>query len=226
MVCAIATQASAVDSSPQVAGPIKIIPRTAWTKKDRDTSKFKKHSAPINQIVLHHSGAAVHLNGDPRTRINNSIRSWHMEAKGKWGDVAYHYLLDKEGNIYEGRPQNVRGRSFTKYNLDRKLLICVLGDYRTEKEKVSALENTLKRKLTKKEISKIKSEFQKYGNELSKSTQKSLVNLIATKANELKLSIDDIKTHREITNSSCPGNNYQKWFEKKGKKQIEGQLKK
>ena len=104
---------------------VPVISRTKWASKPRITSKFHKHSGAIDTIVLHHSGAAVHTTGDPKKRIDNSIRSWHMEAPGghDWGDVAYHYIIDAKGAVYEGRPMSVVGRSGTQYDLDRKLLI-------------------------------------------------------------------------------------------------------
>lgn len=147
-----------------------------------------------------------------------------MEVKGKWGDVAYHYILDTKGNIYEGRPESAVGRSFTKYDLDRKLLICVLGDYRPLEEKLADLKIVLGRDLTEIELKKVKREDEEFGNELTEETKKALVALISEKAKEFGLDGDAITTHRKIADSSCPGSNFQGWFDSKGLDEIEKNL--
>lgn len=219
VACSIVAQPPEASELPQAT--VKILPRSSWAKTDRNGEKLNKHSGKINQIILHHSGAAIHLDGNPKDRINNSIRSWHMEAKGKWGDVAYHYIIDNDGIIYEGRPQEMKGESFTPYDLDRKLLICVLGDYRTLQERLSDLKVELGRDLNQEERTKVESEFKKHGCQLSAKASDSIIALTSLKAKELEIRIDKINTHREIAKSSCPGSNYQKWFNEHGRKQIE-----
>lgn len=213
-------------ATPSFANEIVIVPRSEWASEPRDVSKLEKHSKGIQQIVLHHSGAAVHLNGDPKSRINNSIRSWHMEAEGGggWGDVAYHYIIDQNGKIYEGRPEKYQGGSFTPYRLDNKLLICVLGDYRTIEERKTDLKLKLKRELTKEESQKIESEARRYGTKLSNSAQSAIVSLVVQKAKQLRVPVDQIKTHRQLAQSSCPGDNYQTWFIEKGLPKIKAAL--
>lgn len=213
---------------PTMAKDAEMIPRSEWTSIPRDTKKLKEHTQGITDIVLHHSGAAVHLKGDPKSRIDNSIRSWHMEAKGGggWGDVAYHFIIDQNGKIYEGRPEKYQGGSFTPYSLDRKLLICVLGDYRTVQERKIDLKLSLgKKTLTKEEEQKIEAEAVEFGTTLSAKAQAAIVLLVVQKAKQWQVTIDHIKTHRQLAQSSCPGDNYQTWFSKFGLPQIQAELK-
>lgn len=54
----------------------------------------------IQKIVIHHTATTKDLN-DPKTAIRD-IYIWHTLSKG-WGDIGYNYIIDQQGNIYEGR---------------------------------------------------------------------------------------------------------------------------
>jgi hypothetical protein len=62
----------------------------------------------LNTIVVHHS--ALPLSDGPL-----EIQQKHMDFKG-YADIGYHYLIDEDGNIYEGRSLNVRGAHTGGYN--------------------------------------------------------------------------------------------------------------
>jgi len=53
---------------------------------------------------------------------------FHQRDRG-WGDIAYHFLIDPAGNIYEGRDPAFRGDTATNYNPSGHLLLCLEGDY-------------------------------------------------------------------------------------------------
>ena len=69
----------------------------------------RSYSEKVKLIVLHHTGEnedqgvaaqhAVPLTGPEHVR---AIYAWHTVHNG-WGDIGYHYLVDKDGVIYEGR---------------------------------------------------------------------------------------------------------------------------
>lgn len=58
--------------------------------------------------MVHHS--ALPLSDGPR-----EIQELHMQNKG-YADVGYHFLIDENGIIYEGRPINVRGAHTGGFN--------------------------------------------------------------------------------------------------------------
>jgi hypothetical protein len=55
----------------------------------------------LTTIIVHHS--ALPLSDGPR-----EIQQMHFEFKG-YADIAYHFLIDETGQIYEGRSLTVRG---------------------------------------------------------------------------------------------------------------------
>lgn len=64
-------------------------------------------SVALNTIVVHHSAIP---NASPA-----EIQDLHMDRRG-FADVAYHFLIDPDGVIYEGRGINVRGAHVQGFN--------------------------------------------------------------------------------------------------------------
>lgn len=58
------------------------------------------YSKDIKFIVLHYTAVTKDLD-NPTKNIRNIFHA-HAANNG-WGDIGYHYLIDREGNIYEGR---------------------------------------------------------------------------------------------------------------------------
>ncbi len=78
--------------------PPVIIPRAGWgadeTKRTSDRT-----FAPIQKLIVHHSGTA--LTSDPTADIR-AIYKFHIEGRD-WADIAYNFIIDPGGRIYEGR---------------------------------------------------------------------------------------------------------------------------
>jgi hypothetical protein len=83
----------------------------------------------ITHITLHHSGDAEPLKpGDDVVAKLRNLQSWG-ERDRNWWDVPYHYLMDLEGRIYEGRAWQYMGETNTTYNPGGHFLITVIGNY-------------------------------------------------------------------------------------------------
>lgn len=83
----------------------------------------------IDRITLHHSGSPQPLRpeDDPVQKLRG-LQSWGAEARN-WWDVPYHFLIDLNGTIYEGRDYRYMGETNTRYDPRGHLLISVLGNY-------------------------------------------------------------------------------------------------
>jgi hypothetical protein len=83
----------------------------------------------ITHITLHHTGSARPLDReDDPVRILQNLHSWSMQDRN-WWDVPYHYLIDLDGNVYEGRDWRYMGETNTGYDPGGHLLISVIGNY-------------------------------------------------------------------------------------------------
>ncbi|MCF7796891.1 MAG: peptidoglycan recognition protein family protein [Lentisphaeria bacterium] len=81
----------------------------------------------IEFITIHHSGVVFESGKDPLTYLQN-LQNWSRTEK-QWIDIPYHYLIDLDGKIYEGRDARLAGDTNTSYDVKGHLIICVLGNY-------------------------------------------------------------------------------------------------
>ncbi len=73
-------------------------------------------------VAIHHSAALLSTN-----ETMKSVQDLHMDSN-HWADVGYHYVIDKNGILYEGRDIHVRGSSVAGYNTGT-IGVCVMGNF-------------------------------------------------------------------------------------------------
>jgi hypothetical protein len=83
----------------------------------------------ITSITLHHEGSPKPLRpeDDPVAGLR-ALQSWG-ERDRNWWDVPYHFLIDLDGHVYEGRDWHFMGETNTTYDPSGHLLISILGNY-------------------------------------------------------------------------------------------------
>ena len=86
-------------------------------------------SAVLNTVVVHHSAIP---NAGPA-----EIQSLQMDGRG-FADVAYHFMIAKDGTIYEGRELNIRGAHVQGFNTG-SVGIVLLGNFNEEQPSESQL---------------------------------------------------------------------------------------
>jgi len=117
----------------------KIILRKEWDAlpPERNNANYFLYSRDIREvyysIVLHHSADLANLVQDPKAIIRG-IQEEHMRRG--YGDIGYHYVIDRQGNVYQGRLLPVRGCHVYRGNTGR-MGICVLGNYEAQELKES-----------------------------------------------------------------------------------------
>ena len=84
-------------------------------------------------MTVHHSAVALPDNRGIVARLQQHQR-YHMDDKG-WVDIAYHYAVDRNGNIFTLRDTAIAGDTATDYNTEGHFLVLCEGDF--DQEQVS-----------------------------------------------------------------------------------------
>ncbi len=116
------------------AVPVKYRPKVVkQTTEDGKPLYWPIAESPhIAKFAIHHTGEYVKKERDPM-EIMRAIYSFHTLTRG-WGDIGYNYVIDKQGNIYEGRaggPKSV-GAHVAYHNIGT-VGISLMGNFQTEK---------------------------------------------------------------------------------------------
>lgn len=74
----------------------------------------------INKIIVH--CAATPEGRDVKTE---EIKRWHTEERG-WSDIGYHWVVELDGSINEGRSEDINGAHCRGHNSD-SVGICYVG---------------------------------------------------------------------------------------------------
>ena len=90
------------------------------------------YSPSVKLIVVHHT--AIDNTGDNRPGIEKvrALYQYHANSRG-WGDIGYHYVIDSDGQIYEGKsggPYVVGGHAYC--NNVGTIGIAMLGNFDDE----------------------------------------------------------------------------------------------
>ena len=156
-----------------------IISRAGWGADESLTNWEPEYRQP-EKVIIHHT---VTYNPDPLATLR-AIHYYHAVTR-KWGDIGYNYLIDSQGNIYEGRKGgegvvagHARGRN------EGSIGIALLGDF-TEQRMLPAMEEAL--------IEMLAWIADRYG--------------IAPQGRSPAwgLQLPNVLGHRDVGNTSCPG---------------------
>ena len=127
-------------------GEYKIMPRSDWTDEGPDETRIVAMTN-IHRITIHHTAMPddnlPDLGGDSKVRLQK-ILQWHKHHNN-WADIGYHYVIDVEGVVWEGRNIKFQGAHAGKdeYNIGN-IGVVLVGNFEnydlTEKQKVALIE--------------------------------------------------------------------------------------
>ena len=119
MITGCATRESVRSLSPA------IMAASAWGGSPTNESLARPHT--ISRITLHHQGVAFPRDRDPQQYLRD-LQAWSRGTKG-WMDLPYHYVIDLDGRVYEGRDIRFAGDTNTGYDTTGHALIEVVGNF-------------------------------------------------------------------------------------------------
>jgi|GEM_PF-2739906 len=127
----------ALDLAPIAVPPrpdtIDVVARNEWGAAPPN-GVFTNHT--IDHITIHHAGSATGVVGPPQFL---GWQAYHQSLG--WPDVAYHFIVGRDGLVYEGRPFSAAGDTATDYDPTGHLLIVVEGDFNESTPTPGQLEN-------------------------------------------------------------------------------------
>jgi hypothetical protein len=133
-------------ASPATGEPARpdMMSREQWQGKPAVTESMLPISPQgVKGIVIHNTETPHKLWAKKTTAQKmRDIQAFHLtrphkfrpEMKGKtWGDFAYHFYIDVDGRIAEGRDAKFQGDSGTRYDMKEVLLVVLEGKFDEEK---------------------------------------------------------------------------------------------
>ena len=106
---------------------IEVIERAGWGAAAAGAG-MEEHA--VERLTIHHTGVALEDNREAPARLR-AHQLFHQTDRG-WPDLAYHFAIDRNGNIYEGRAPEFRGDTATSYDPTGHFLVVLEGNFDIE----------------------------------------------------------------------------------------------
>jgi hypothetical protein len=94
----------------------------------------------IERLTVHHTAVQFDDRRVAARRLRG-YQTYHMDDRG-WPDIAYHFLVDLDGHVFEGRDPAYRGDTATEYDPTGHFLVCLDGHYDTQEPSPAQLAAT------------------------------------------------------------------------------------
>ena len=121
------TTTQSVTTTTAAVTVIEVIERAAWGAVAAGAG-MEEHV--IERLTIHHTGVALDDNREAPARLL-AHQAFHQTDRG-WPDLAYHFAIDRAGNIYEGRSLEFRGDTATSYDPTGHFLVVLEGNFDVE----------------------------------------------------------------------------------------------
>ena len=125
-----------------------ILPREGWNAEPAIKTRMKRHK--IREITIHHIGFPQDSSKSLEQKLKRLQK--HAQRNKPWGDIPYHFFIDLNGKIAEGRDLKYAGDTNTGYNPANRVHIVLEGDFDVEKpsskqrSSLQSLVTTMRRK--------------------------------------------------------------------------------
>jgi hypothetical protein len=114
----------------EARGPaFTLVERSAWA--ERAPGAKINPMGEVTRITVHHTGEYGKWAELPDIQVVRQIENYHRmntPHKRAWACIGYHFLVGRDGRIYEGRPARFQGAHTSGANANN-LGISVIGDF-------------------------------------------------------------------------------------------------
>lgn len=184
-------------AEPHVGSRPAITTRRGWGADEKLREKGFVYTKKVKTAFVHHSATGNNYRCSQAPSVIRSIYRYHVNSTG-WRDLGYNFLVDKCGNIYEGRAGGVSKPVLGAHTLGfnaNSMGIAVLGTYSSKKPSSAALKAIARLTAWKVGL---------YGmNPRGKTYLKSGGGNLYRKGRKVRLNV--ISGHRDGFATNCPG---------------------
>jgi hypothetical protein len=174
-----------------------IISRAKWGADESLRKKAPEYAEPVRVAIVHHTATTDSYAKDKSDDIVRSIYAYHTKTNG-WNDIGYNFLVDRYGQIFEGRyggiTRAVIGAHALGFNRN-STGISVIGNFAGSKPPEAAM-SSLKRILA-------------WRLDLGFVDPLSSLTYVSNGSNRykkgVKVSLKAISAHRDVGITECPG---------------------
>ena len=182
-----------------IAGSPTIIPRESWGADEsirRD--KVPRYAPALRFVVIHHTVNTNNYTPAESAAIVRGDYVYHVKGNG-WDDIGYNFLVDKYGQVFEGRyggvDKPVVGAHALGFN-NGSVGIAVIGDYDTVQISAAARAALVKLLAWRLDVAHI--DPLSFVNVISGGNQKF--------PKGIPVNLRAISGHRDVYFTDCPGN--------------------
>lgn len=183
---------------PDRARALSINSRSAWAT-DRPP-KGPLLSEDVRFLLVHHSASRNGHTTADAPAILRSFYDFHTGPEKGWNDIAYNFLIDAGGGIWEGRAGSITGSvagDATGGNQGYSQLVCLIGDFNAGNPTTEALMSV---------VSLLAWLADKHGIATAPGSTATFVSKGSNRWPEgTTVSTPTINGHRSMSKTSCPG---------------------
>ncbi len=122
---------AAQGARPYIGARPRIVTRRGWGADEGLRERDFSYTKTVKAAFVHHSASGNNYRCAQASSVIRSIYRYHVKSSG-WRDIGYNFLVDRCGNIYEGRAggvaKPVTGAHTLGFN-SRSMGIAVLGSF-------------------------------------------------------------------------------------------------
>ncbi|MFI6657850.1 peptidoglycan recognition protein [Streptomyces sp. NPDC050523] len=128
-------------AKPYIGPRPRIITRRGWGADERLREKGFVYTKKVKVAFVHHTSSGNGYSCSQAASVIRGIYRYHVRSMG-WRDIGYNFLVDKCGNIYEGRAGGVAKAVLGAHTLGfngNSMGVAVLGSFGAHKPPAAAL---------------------------------------------------------------------------------------
>lgn len=128
-------------AKPYIGPRPRIVTRRGWGANEKLREQWFGYTSKVKAAFVHHTASGNGYRCAQAPSVIRGIYRYHVVSMG-WRDIGYNFLVDKCGNIYEGRAggvaKPVMGAHTLGFNTN-SMGIAVLGSYGTTKPSAASV---------------------------------------------------------------------------------------